>query len=303
MLPQVLIIGAGEIGQSIGKILGGKEVAVTYWDKNPQVLADLGIKQADLPELVPAANFIFICVPSWAVREAVVFINSYLTKEAIIVFLSKGMEERTGKMMNELYQDLLPKKQPLVLLGGMMLAEEIKEGQFGALVVAARDSRWGEAVAQLFAGTNILIEKTADLPGVAIAGILKNIYALALGVSYGLGWGENVRGYLVVRALEEMKKIIKLLGGENEAALSLAGLGDLVATGFSSYSKNHEVGRDLVEYGETVIKSEGVVSLPSLVARLGDKYHDFPILRALSYIITNHLPAEEAFLKLLTGGK
>ena len=303
MPSQVLIIGAGEIGRSLGKIIGGKGLAVSYWDKNPQVLTDLGLEPANLPDLVPAADVIFICVPSWAVREAVVFVNSYLKKSTLIVSLPKGMEDRTRKLMNELYKNLLPKNQPLALLGGMLLADEIREGQFGLGVAAAKNQPWRETVAQLFAGTNIVIEKTDDLVGVAAAGVLKNIYALALGISYGLGLGENARGYLIVRSLEEMKKIIKLLGGGSEAALSSAGLGDLVATGLSPSSKNHEAGNDLVKAGGPTIKSEGLASLPSLVARLGDKYDNFPILRALAQIVVNRRPAGEVFSQLLSAGR
>jgi glycerol-3-phosphate dehydrogenase (NAD(P)+) len=299
MSTKIVIIGAGEIGLSLGKILRQKNFDLKFWDKDPKALEALGGEEPNLPEIVPEAEFIFLCVPSWAVREALIYLTPYLSKKTVVVSVSKGIEVSSLKTIDQILGTYLAKTQPWVLLSGMMIAEEIREGMFGGGLVAGKSSKVARAVITLFAETNLQLEISSDLHGVALCGVLKNIYSLAMGVSYGLNLGENARGLLLVKALGEIKKIVALLGGKQETVFSSAGLGDLIATSFSRFSKNHQVGSELAVGKITGLESEGLVSLSSMVILLGVKYKKFPILRSLFEIVQGDAEAGPAFQKIL----
>jgi glycerol-3-phosphate dehydrogenase (NAD(P)+) len=143
------------------------------------------------------------------------------------------------------------------------------------------------------------LEVSTDVRGTALCGVLKNIYSLALGASYGLNLGENARGMLVVKSIGEIKKIVSLLGGKQETVLGSAGLGDLVSTGFSRFSKNHEAGKRLVSGEADNMDSEGMMSLSSMIILLGVKYKKFPILSALYEISQGNVEAGKAFQEIL----
>lgn len=302
MSKRVVIIGAGEIGLSLGRILKTKGYHLSFWDKNPKVLESLGSEPKGLPEIVPEADELFLCVPSWALREALLFVSPYLSKQTVVVAVSKGIEPASLKTADELALSILPKKQPFCLLSGMMVAEELREGYFGAGVIATKSDKAEKEVSDLFAETTLLTESSDDLHGVALCGVLKNIYALLLGLSYGLGLGDNARGLLAVGAVAEMKKILSLLGGRQETAIGPAGLGDLISTGLSSYSKNHEAGLALAR-GATGFESEGLASLTSLTLLLGEKYKKLPLLSALVLVVEGTLEPAVAFQNILYGGK
>lgn len=295
MSKKILIIGAGEIGLSLGRILRAKNYSVTFWDKNPKVLESFGGEQKGLPEIVPEADMVFLCVPSWAAREALLFLSPYLDKKTVVVSLAKGIEATSLKTMDELLLAVLPKSQPCGLLSGMMIAEEIREGMFGGGVFASKSQKAYKEVQEVFAETNIYLEYSADLHGVALCGVLKNIYSLALGISFGLKLGEDARGYLMVLAIDEMKKIVSQLKGKQETILGVAGLGDLMATGYSEFSQNNAVGRKMAKGEVGDIKSEGLISLPSLIALLGVKHKKLPVLLALSEIAEGRVEAGKAF--------
>jgi len=301
MSKNVVIIGAGEIGLSLGRILRTKDLAVRFWDKNSKTIEALGGEEQGLPEIIPSAGVIFLCVPSWSVREALIYITPYLNKQTILVAVSKGIEVGTLKTIDQIISSQLPKSQPWALLSGMMLAEEIREGLFGGAVVASNKSSTSQEIINLFSSTNLYLEKTNDLHGAALCGVLKNVYSLVLGISYGLNLGENARGFLAVKSLTEMKKIISLLGGKQETVLGLAGLGDFIATGLSNFSKNHQAGIALTKNKIPPIQSEGLNSLSSLIILLGTKYKKFPLLCSLYEIVQGNLDTEEGFKKILYG--
>jgi len=299
MSKKIVIIGAGEIGLALGRILRAKEYSVKFWDKEPRVLESLGGEPANLPEVVPEADVLFLCVPSWALRQALLFATPYLSKHTVVVAVSKGIEGGSLKTMDEILKMVLSKTQSFALLSGPMLSEEIGESGFGAAVLATKSPKVGKLLTEIFAETNLSIEVSDDLRGVALSGVLKNIYAIALGMTTGLSLGENARGAVTVRALEEMKKIVSVLKGKQETVLGTAGLGDLVATGFSAYSKDHEAGISLVKGKEPAGYCEGLMSLPSVVNLLGEKYKKFLLLSSLSEVTRGELSPAEAFQKIL----
>ncbi len=299
MSKKIVIIGAGEIGLSLGRILRQKYSAIKFWDKDPKALEDLGGEEISLPEVVPQADFVFLCVPSWAMREALIYVTPYLAKQTIVVSVSKGIEANSLKTIDQILASQLEKNQPWAILSGMMIAEEIREGMFGGGVVSAKKIINARETATLFSGTNLKIGTSLDVRGVALCGVLKNIYSLVLGLSYGLNLGENARGMIIVKSVMEMKKIVSLFGGKQDTVLGMAGLGDFVATGFSRFSKNHQVGAELAKGKVVNLDSEGMVSLSSMIILLGVRYKKFPVLRSLYEVVQGDVEAGIAFHKIL----
>ncbi len=291
-MKQVVIIGAGELGSCIGKLLKGKGgLAVEWWDNDPFKVPN----QKPLSVLVPRADFLFLCVPSWVFRNALTNVKLHLKKSTIIVSFAKGIEQKTRKTMDVLLSEILGRAQPIVLVSGPMLAEELEQGfPAGALLASKRRDVY-ERVAMVFNGTPLTVCHSFDVRGVAISGVLKNIYAMALGMSDGLELGMNTRGLLLVRAAEEMAHILSLTGGRAVTAYSLAGIGDLIATGSSEYSKNYSVGKELAIRNTCTIKSEGKSSITALESLLGGKAKQFHLFQTIKTILLCKKDARFAF--------
>ncbi len=287
-MKKVLIIGAGEIGQAIGFLLKktGK-CGITFWDKEKGKVED----QKGLSELVPEADFIFLAIPSKAVRVAVQSFLPYVAKKGVVIALSKGIEE-SGKTIDELLKDFLPLEK-VALLFGPMIAEELARGACGAAVIAASSEKTVKEMRVLF-GKDLRIDFSDDFRGIALSGVLKNIYSIGLGIIHELSLGTNFRGWYVGAACSEMVRIVAELDGKPESVYSSAGVGDLIATGFSADSRNHQVGRELVR-GNTSSSSEGSESLPRLNKLLGEKMAEYPIYSALSAIVTEGKKVSEFF--------
>lgn len=293
MEEKIVIIGAGEIGQAIAKLFSKKGVEIELWDKDESKNPE----QKPLAEIVPAADFLFLCVPSWVLRAALKSFSGFLKKETVIVSLAKGIEAGTLKTVPEMIGELAPRHQ-FALLAGPMLAEELIDGKGGRGVAAVESSSLFEKVKSLFQGTDLILEWSADVRGVALASVVKNIYAVGLGIADCLGWGGNAKGWLFSRAFREMVEIVSLLGGQPATVLGTAGLGDLTATGFSPYSRNRQTGDELVRTGKCLVPGEGIVSLPSVLALLGEQKNKFPLLNVLAKVCLDGENAKKVFKDL-----
>jgi len=291
---RVAIIGAGEIGRAIGGILKSKNIQLEIWDKTPGRIPG----QKPLVDIIPWADFIFLCVPSWAIKEIASDIRNILKRGVVVVSLAKGIEAETQKTVDEILEEILPKTH-FALLSGPMIAEELSVGKEGVGVVGAKDEKTFDKVKKLFKNTNLGVEYANDVRGVALAGALKNIYAIGLGIIDVLGLGENFKGWFIEEAVKEMSEIIGILGGKKETAYTAAGLGDLITTGYSLNSRNRQAGEDLIKTGKCCLKSEGMTSFPSLDALLGNKLEKFKLLSALQAVIMQNKKAKMIFGGLL----
>lgn len=297
-MSRITIIGAGELGQALGKILCCDGREILFWDRDEAKLEKINLPLLSLPEVITGADFVFLCIPSWGVREALAFLKPYWSAHSTAVFFSKGIDGPTAKLPIEMASKLLPKNVGFAVVSGAMVAEEISEGHFGACLVASKNNLISEKVAGLFKGTNILAVPSPDLKGVAWAGVLKNIYALGMGIAEGLGWTVNERGILFGQSNEEIMKLLKLLGGKKETWLMAPILGDFATTSFDNHSLNHQTGVEIGRSGQTEKRSEGTMSLAPLIDRLKKKGpKDFPILFNLAQIIIAHEDPKKVFGK------
>jgi glycerol-3-phosphate dehydrogenase (NAD(P)+) len=272
----VLIIGAGEAGRALAKILN-PAIAVDLWDKDQTKVPG----QKSLQESVKNAEVIFLCVPSWNLREAISSVLPHAKNDAVFVSLSKGIEEKTLKIPAEILQESLTQDRLFAVLGGPMLAEEILRGLSASGVVGSAKNETLERISAVFGDSNFRIARSEDFIGVSWCGVLKNIYAVAFGIADGLNLGGNFKGKLFVDAVREMLALAQIFEYKQETVLGIAGAGDLLATAFSPHSRNRMVGEELAKTGKCCLESESAVSLPLLISLLGDKAESFSLLWAL----------------------
>jgi glycerol-3-phosphate dehydrogenase (NAD(P)+) len=204
-------------------------------------------------------------------RAAVAQYSALIKPETVVISLAKGLESPTGKTMYEICTEILPPNQPVALISGAMLANEIGSGLPGIGIVASTDDAIAANLVALMRGSALQLTWSSDAHSVAIAGVLKNVYAVMLGIGDGLGLGSNTRGWLFAQAVHELLEIGKFMKADPQILLSVAGIGDLVATGLSPQSKNHTAGVELAHTGRTAIECEGIMSFPSLLQIVGSR--------------------------------
>jgi glycerol-3-phosphate dehydrogenase (NAD(P)+) len=262
--------------------------------------------QKSLEEVVSLADMVFFCIPSFALEDVLKKIKKSLRKGCIVVSPIKGIDHVTGNTTAEVVIKSLP-GQPFVMLGGPMIAEELDKDLGGTAVLASREIKAARSVGLLFGKSGVNVSYSDDIHGVGLAGVLKNAYALSLGIAEGLGWGMNLRGALIAQALLEMQIYLFAAGCKPETAIGVAGLGDLIATGLSHNSRNHSVGLLLAKGKSPRFKGEGGLSLPSLLALITKKKKSlaaFPLLVATAKVVAKKSTARKAFQSFRAhGGK
>lgn len=276
---RVVIIGAGRIGKAFDSILKRKKINVELWDKKEGVVKN----QKPLSVLAPSADVFIICVPSWGVRNVLVSLSSYLSKKTVFLFTAKGIEKQSYKTVDDLARELIP-NHSFSVLAGPMLAEELNKNLHGVGVLGSSSKSVFNKLNSLFSETCVHLQYTSDMRGAAISGVLKNVYALSLGIADGLKWGGNAKGWLVAQAMKEIVFIGRKLGARRETIDGVAGLGDIVTCGFSKYSRNRRAGEELLKKN-FLRNSEGLISLPPLISLLHGKISNLSLLSALQGIV------------------
>jgi len=294
MIETIAVIGVGRIGNAFSRVFKKKGYTVELWDKEEGKVRG----QKSLFEVVSNADIIFLCVPSWALREVCGLIKSAVRSGVYIISTAKGIEKETLKTPDEIIDEFFVKKD-FGMLGGPMLAEEIDLDHVGIGVIGSASENVYKTAHTVFHGTPVHVLYSKDVHGVAIGGILKNVYALAFGIADGLKWSGNAKGWFLVKSMNEIARLARTLGGRKKTILDIAGLGDLATCGFSEYSRNRQAGQDVLEDGKFDIQSEGVVSAPSVFTLAGRKVKKFEILFALKEIIDERKNPRVVFGNLL----
>lgn len=261
---KILIIGKGELGTALNSVLNkNPNNNVTLWGESPDL---------------PSAEIIFMAVPTFAIEDVVNKCSKTQNKNTILVVLSKGLGKE-GKTPLEVAEKGWSGK--LGLISGPMIAEELLANKVGYGLVASESGEVVSKLISLFKETNLELERTDDLVGLSWLGPLKNVYAIGLGFASGEGKGMNYKGAYVTQAVDEMAQIIENFGGRKQTAYSLDGLGDLVATGFSSNSSNFEYGRSLAQNKKAGTEPEGVGVIRGLKQVLPQELNELNLLSML----------------------
>jgi glycerol-3-phosphate dehydrogenase (NAD(P)+) len=222
-----------------------------------------------------------------------------------VVSLAKGLERESLKRMSEVVQDELP-GHPVAVLTGPNLAREVLAGQPAASVVAIDDTIIATELQRIFATMRLRVYTNPDLVGCEVAGVVKNVIAIASGMAEGMGFGDNTRATLITRGLAEMSRLGVSLGGEPLTFAGLAGMGDLIATCSSRQSRNNTVGFELGKgrsideiVGEMHMVAEGVKSCASVLALAEAHGIDMPITEQVVEVCHHGRTVGEALTALM----
>lgn len=296
-MTHVTFVGYGKIGAAIGQVIQ-PHAQIRTFDKDPLKLP--AGSPTTLEEAVRGAEVIFLCVPSWVVREVAMQMKPLVSHECVIVALAKGLEEGTLKTMCDVLEEVFPEGQAVGVMGGPMLAAELQQGLPGVAALGMKQVSAHDKIRALFEGSNVRLEVFDDARTVAYASVFKNIYAVGLGIAEGLGWGWNAKGWLCAKALQEMNSMTQMMGGDGAIMARSAGAGDFLATSMSPDSHNRETGRNIAQTGECLKPSEGCRAITSVLTLLGAKAEAFPFLHALHLIINKHEHPKTIFYNLLS---
>lgn len=263
---KIAVLGAGAWGTALAKVLRENGNAVTLWDINGETLDELrrgcserylpGVKlptdwhvELDFEKAVGGAECVVLAIPSQFFRGVAAKLKGH---PAIFVSMTKGIEFETGETMSRILREHAPANR-VAALSGPSFAREVAMGIPTAVVCASESDGTARTVQGLFHRLEFRIYRSTDILGVEYGGALKNIIAIAAGVSDGLGYGDNTKAGLVTRALSEMRRLGVACGAQAETFSGLSGLGDLMLTCFSRQSRNRDLGERLGR-GETMEK-------------------------------------------------
>jgi glycerol-3-phosphate dehydrogenase (NAD(P)+) len=277
------IIGAGAIGQALGACLrrAGKEVL--FWDRD-----ESKANVASAQELTRRSSVIILAIPSEGVRAALKEVHADLHDLHTVLTVAKGVE-RGFVTMDKVLEAEVSSDSIFGVIYGPMLAGELIAGEGGYGVIASTQSL--PSVVGDFTTGGLKLTASPHLAAVSLCGVLKNIYALGLGVADGLDLGMNAKAALSVGMISEMQLILRHLQLPEAVALQHCGLGDLLATGWGDASYNHRVGEEIGGGAVSGLGGEGLHSLMEIPAILEPT--NFPILNSLHHIIVSKAPAEQ----------
>jgi glycerol-3-phosphate dehydrogenase (NAD(P)+) len=261
---------------------------------------------SDLAHALVGADVVAMAVPSLGFRAVINEVSKYVGDGVTIVSLSKGLEQSTFKRMSEVIADVMP-NNPVAVLSGPNLAKEILAGQPAASVIACTDVAIARELVAVFSRPTFRLYTNPDVIGCEIGGVVKNVVAIAAGISQGFGFGENSKATLVTRGLAEMSRLGVALGAQSATFSGLAGMGDVMATCASMNSRNTQVGVRLGR-GENIDEivasmnmiAEGVNSSASVI-ELAHRYAvEMPIAEQVASVCAGKVSAADALRALMS---
>jgi glycerol-3-phosphate dehydrogenase (NAD(P)+) len=303
------VIGAGGWGTAFARLLALKGHETILWARNPNRKVDItqfrenrrylpGVQlplaslhiTSSLQEALKTETLV-LAVPSFAMGTVLRQIASISSEAKIFINLAKGIDRKTGKTMSELIETIVGEKE-VYTLSGPSHAEEVGRDIPTAVVLAGRNIGLGKKLQIALSTSRFRVYLSDDILGVERCATIKNVIAIATGISDGLGYGDNSRGALITRGLAEMIRFGRPFGVREKTLFGLSGLGDLVATCTSRLSRNRRVGFRLAQ-GETL---SGILSEMTMVA---EGIYATKIIHTLAREIEIEMPITDAVYRLL----
>lgn len=328
-MAQITVLGAGAWGTAFGQVLADAGNTVTMWAMEPQVVKDINENHRNsarlpivdkLPENLSAtgdrqaavahASIIVVAIAAQAARGALADFKDFIPDSAIMVSLMKGIERGSGKRMDEVVREALDlPSDRFVAISGPNLSKEVAQHLHSGTVVASTNMEAAKTVARACRTDYFKPFVSTDVIGLELCGSLKNVVALAVGMSRGAGRGENTAAMIETRGLAELTELGLAAGAKAETFSGLAGFGDLVATCGSSLSRNFTFGFNLgkgMSVDEATAASNGVAEgVPTtsaalaLASRLGV---NLPLATAVSHVINDGYSFDQMMAALFQTG-
>jgi len=324
---KISILGAGSWGTALAAVLNKNGHDVTIWSilpeeiemlknnhenkaKLPGVILSKKIHfTSDLEESIKGKDILVFAVPSVYVRSTAKMAAPFITSGQIIVDVAKGIEEDTLLTMSEVIKAEIPKAD-IAVLSGPSHAEEVGREIPTTVVVGAKTFDTAKYIQDAFMNDTFRVYTSPDMIGIEVGGSLKNVIALAAGISDGLGFGDNTKAALMTRGIAEITRLGVAVGGCLETFAGLSGMGDLIVTCTSRHSRNRKAGY-LIGKGSTMQQAmdevkmvvEGVYSAKAALA-LAKKYEiSMPIVEQINAVLFEGKAAKETVIDLLSRSK
>ena len=322
-MSKVSVFGAGAWGSTMAQVLSDAGNEVLLWGRNADVITEINSAHTNvkylashtLPENIKATTdlkdaFDFsdtyvLAIPAQQLRTTLQEWKPYFSSDSIIVSTLKGIEISTQMRMTEVIEDVLgPHK--VALITGPNLADELVLRQPAGAVATAPTIELAESIRNLFRTPYYRVYTSIDVMGCELAGAIKSVIALAVGISIGMGFGENTQAMLITRGLNEVARLCAAHGSDPLSAAGLAGMGDLVASCGSPLSRNRTFGEVIGRTGSMqegrlqVAKTvEGVASAGAVVEIAHRVGVEVPVIEAVAEIVSEQLSPAAALQKLM----
>ncbi len=323
---KIAVLGAGSWGTSLAGLLADKGYEVSLWARNPELCEQIRTHHENLtylPGFTLSTNLtatsdlelackdrevVLLVPPSQALRHILEGARAHISKNALVISASKGIENGTLLPMSEVLQQALPHMDPrqFCYLSGPSFAREVSAGMPTAVVAASTSNQVAQQVQDLFSTEAFRVYTSDDVMGVELGGALKNVIALAAGVCEGLGFGSNSQAALITRGLAEITRLGCAMGAQATTFAGLAGMGDLVLTCTGSLSRNRSVGIELGRgrslesiLGEMQMVAEGVKTSLSAYQLAQKQAVDVPIINQIYRILYEKKDPRQAVIDLM----
>ena len=312
MRERIVVIGAGSWGTALAISLASNNKEVLLWARredladqmassreNKEYLPGANIPDNiqvthDLEEAVKRAGVWVFATPSQSIRQVGLQVADLVSNDTVVISVAKGIENKTLMLSSEVLTEVLPKANPELIgvLYGPSHAEELAQGLPTTIVAAADKEETAVAIHKAFNTDRLRVYVNTDLKGVQIGGSVKNVMAIAAGISDGVGFGDNAKAAIVTRGMAEIRRLGLAMGARAETFLGLSGIGDLVVTCMSGLSRNRYLGEQIGRgkqlpeiQAEMNMVAEGVRTTESIIA-LARRYSiEMPISEAVYAIL------------------
>lgn len=321
----IAILGAGSWGTALALNLARRNQSVRLWTHEVDRVETMVAEGANnrylrghpfpknislthqLADATEDGCDILIAVPSAGFRDVLLTLKPLLNVNQRIVWVTKGLDLNTGQLLHEVAQEILGTKRPYAILSGPSFASEVAQGLPTAIVAASHTQTFAHDLMQRFNSPIFRIYLSTDMIGVEIGGIVKNVLAIAAGISDGMNLGANARSALITRGLAEMTRLGLAAGGQYETFMGLAGLGDLVLTCTDNQSRNRRFGLSLGN-NKSIVEAEREIGQviegkrnAELVVQLAKKLNvEMPISEMVWQILQGNTTLKDAMTHLLS---
>lgn len=326
-MPSITVLGAGAFGTCLAHVLANKQIPVLLWGRSAETMEQIqttrqhpyrmshieleaGIVATSDLSLALRSPQIIYAIPAQSTRDFWQVHKAGVRDDVKILLASKGLEQGTGQRLDQIFADVFGQAwvdQNLAAIGGPTFAKELIEKMPSAAVVAAKSDELAMGFQHLLATDYFRLYRSTDIAGVEIAGAIKNVIAIATGITDGLGFGLNTRAALITRGLAEMIRYGTRLGADLETFSGLAGIGDLVLTATGDISRNRTVGlrigrgeslEDILADMKEV--AEGVATTKSIRAHAKTLEIELPIVEKVGQILFENKDPKSAVYELMT---
>jgi glycerol-3-phosphate dehydrogenase (NAD(P)+) len=321
------IIGAGSWGTALANVVAVNGHEATLWAYEPELVADMASTRINhlflpgielhpalkytgmLAEAVRGADMVVLVTPTQVMRGVLASLLAEITPSAVLASASKGIELGTLCTVSQICVQVLGSAvaERFVALSGPTFAKEVAQGLPSLIVAGSGNKTAASKVQAVFSNPVFRVYTSEDIIGVELGGAVKNVIAIAAGISDGLGFGHNTRAALITRGLAEMRRLGRAMGAQDATFAGLAGMGDLVLTCTGDLSRNRTVGVKLGQ-GQTLeaimaemrMVAEGVKSAESVNALARSLGVEMPITQKVFEILYGDKPARQAVLELMS---